>query len=45
MKAIAHDHYETFDAHRRAAEAAQADGDDLKTLEDIQKKAKKGGRK
>ena len=42
MKAIAHERYETFDTHRRAAEALEADKVDIKELEDIEKK---GGKK
>ncbi len=38
MKAIAHDRYEIFDAHRRTTEALEADAEDLKALEDIEKK-------
>ncbi|RYD81636.1 MAG: hydroxyacid dehydrogenase, partial [Verrucomicrobiaceae bacterium] len=46
MKSIAHERYETFDARRRTEEALAADAEDLKLLEDIEKKAKtKGGGK
>jgi hypothetical protein len=46
MKAIANQHYATFDQNRRAAEAIQADAEDLKALEAIENEAKgkeKGG--
>ncbi len=46
MKAIAYERYETFDGHRRSAEALAADAEDLNALEHIEKQAKeKGGRK
>jgi hypothetical protein len=41
MKTIAQDRCETFDSYRRNAEAAAADVDDLRELEDLQKRAKK----
>lgn len=41
MKTIAHDRFDTFDAHRRSAEALAADAEDLKALEGIAKKAKR----
>jgi len=37
MKQIAHERYDTFDQHRRTAEAAEADAEDLKQLEAIEK--------
>lgn len=40
MKAIAHDRYDTFDQNRRHAEALEADTEDIKTLEAIEKQAK-----
>lgn len=40
MKAIAHARYETFNAHRRKAEALAAEAEDLKALEEIEKQAK-----
>ena len=39
MKAIVAQRYDRFDARRRKAEAAQADADDLKELEDLALKA------
>jgi hypothetical protein len=45
MKAIAGEHYETFDARRRGQEALQADAEDLRTLEEIEKKAKEAGKR
>ena len=39
MKSIVGKRYDSFDASRRKAEAAQADADDLKLLEDLAKKA------
>jgi hypothetical protein len=45
MKAIAGEHYETFDARRRGQEALQADAEDLRTLEEIGKKAKEAGKR
>lgn len=40
MKAIAHDRYESFDTHRRSAEALAADAEEMKALEAIEKLAK-----
>jgi len=40
MKQIAHERYDTFDAHRRRAEALAADAEDIKALEEIEKKGK-----
>ena len=42
MKTIAHERYEAFATHRRAAEALEADKVDIKELEEIEKK---GGEK
>jgi hypothetical protein len=44
MKQIVHEHYDVFDAHRRRAEALVADAEDIKALEEIEKKGeeKKG---
>ena len=46
MKTIAHDRFDTFDAHRRSAEALAADAEDLKSLEAVEKrvKRKEGGK-
>lgn len=49
MKRVAHERYETFDAHRRLAEAQAAESEDLKQLEDLDRKLKdkksgKGGK-
>ena len=41
MKQIVHERYDTFDAHRRKAEALAADAEDIKALEEIEKKGKK----
>jgi hypothetical protein len=41
MKTIAHERYETFDLHRRNAEALAADAEDIKALEAVEKKAKR----
>lgn len=41
MKRIVHDRYEAFDAKRRTAEAIEADAEDLKQIEDLEKKLKK----
>jgi len=38
MVTIAHDRYEAFDAHRRTAEAAAADADDMRLLEALARK-------
>lgn len=40
MKRIAHDRYDAFDETRRAAEALAADADDIKQIEDLEKKLK-----
>lgn len=44
MKAMAHERYEAFDAQRRTAEAAAADGADLKVLEAAEKAIKRRGK-
>jgi len=41
MKRIAHERYDTFDAHRRHAEALAADAEDIRELEEIEKEAEK----
>lgn len=41
MKSIAHDRFDTFDAHRRSAEALAADAEDLKSLEAVEKRVKR----
>ena len=38
MKQIAHERYDAFDAHRRRAEALAADAEDIKALEEIERK-------
>ena len=43
MKVIAHDRYESFDQNRRHTEALAADAEDIKTLELIDKQAKRSG--
>lgn len=45
MTRIAHDRYETFDAQRRISEAAAADAEDLRQIEELaqQLKQKPGG--
>jgi len=40
MKQIAHERYDTFDAHRRRSEALAADAEDIKALEKIEKKGR-----
>ena len=42
MKAIAHDRYATFDKNRKRTEALAADAEDVKELEDLEKRLKKG---
>ncbi len=44
MKTIVHDRYEAFDAQRRADEAGQADAEDLRTLEAVEKKLRQSGK-
>lgn len=41
MKRVAHKRYETFDAHRREAEALEAEAEDLRQIEDLDKKLKR----
>ena len=41
MKQIANERYDAFDAHRRQAEALAADVEDIKALEEIERKGKK----
>lgn len=41
MKQIAHERYDAFDEHRRQAEALAADAEDIKALEEIEKKGEK----
>jgi len=41
MEEIAHDRYDTFDASRRQAEALAADAEDIKVLEEIERKGNK----
>ena len=41
MKQIVHERYDVFDAHRRRAEALAADAEDIKALEEIEKKGKR----
>ena len=43
MKTIAHERYETFDTHRRSAEAVEADAEDMRALEAIERQAKGKG--
>jgi hypothetical protein len=43
MRAVAHERYEAFDTQRRMAEAVEADAEDMRTLEAIEKQAKKKG--
>ena len=43
MKAVARERYGSFDARRRAAEALQADVEDLKALEAIEKQVQRNG--
>jgi hypothetical protein len=45
MKSIAHDRYATFDQNRKKAEALEADAEDVKELENVEKRLKKGGGK
>jgi hypothetical protein len=41
MKQIASERYDAFDEHRRQAEAIAADAEDIKALEEIEKKVGK----
>lgn len=43
MKAVARERYDKFDSRRRAAEALQADAEDLKALEAVEKQVKQDG--
>ena len=43
MKQIARERYDAFDEHRRQAEALAADAEDIKDLEEIEKRGKKEG--
>jgi hypothetical protein len=43
MKEIAHERYDEFDAKRRGIEAKAADDEDLKELEDLERKVKGSG--
>ncbi len=43
MKRIANERYETFGAHRRTDEARLADAEDIKEIEDLEKRLKEGG--
>ena len=45
MKTIAAERYEDFDAKRRQQEAAEADAEDLKAIEDLEKDLKRKGAK
>lgn len=44
MQQIAHERYAEFDAKRRTAEALQADADDIKELEAVEKRSRKRGK-
>lgn len=41
MTRVAHDRYESFDAQRRIAEAAEADAEDLRQIEELERELKK----
>ena len=45
MREIAHERYESFDARRRASEVSEADAQDLREIEDVEKKIKRGRKK
>lgn len=45
MKAIAGERYEDFDARRRQQEARDADAEDLKAIEELEKDLKRKGGK
>jgi hypothetical protein len=45
MKAIANDRYDTFDAKRRKQEAIEADAEDLKAIEELERDLKRKGGK
>ena len=44
MQQVAHERYAEFDAKRRLAEALAADGEDIKELEAVEKRGRKGGK-
>lgn len=44
MKQIAHERYDAFDAQRRRAEALTADAEDIKALEEMEKRGNKKGK-
>jgi hypothetical protein len=44
MKQIAHERYDVFDAHLRRDEALAADAEDIKALEEIEKRGKNKGK-
>jgi hypothetical protein len=44
MQQIAHERYAEFDAKRRRVEAQQADAEDIKQLEAVEKQSRKGGK-
>lgn len=44
MQQIAHERYAEFDARRRKAEALQADADDIKELEAMEKRSRRGSK-
>ena len=43
MERIAHERYDMFDSHRRAAEQAQADAEDLRQIEQLEGSLKARG--
>lgn len=45
VKSIAEDRYHTFDGRRRSLEATQADDDDLREIEALEKDLKRKGGK
>ncbi len=45
MKEIAHERYDAFDTNRRAAEAIEADAEDLRQIEDLDQKLKRKKKK
>ena len=44
MTQVAHERYESFDAQRRIAEAAEADAEDLRQIEELERQIKKKGK-
>lgn len=44
MREIAHERYAAFDATRRQAEALAADAEDIRELEAVEKRGRKGGK-